>query len=193
MKSRTAFLASLLAALAAATVAHAHFGQIESNSCASGLAHPLSGWDHLLAMVAIGFWAAQLGGPAHWRVPTVFVGMMSVAAIAGASFGPLPLVDQGAAATVLALGLLIGTAARLPAAAGLLLAAFFALFHGYAHGAEMPATAGGLAYGAGFVLTTALLHAAGLGLGAGVAKLSAKSNQLIGWAVAAAGVAVMAN
>ncbi len=131
-------------------------------------------------------------GRAVWGVPATFVGVMALAAVVGHQVGAVPALDQGAAATVLALGLLVGTAARLPVAAGMTLAAFFALFHGFAHGAESPSDQGFLAYGAGFVLATAALHAAGIGLGLGAARLSANSPRLLGWGIAAAGVVVLA-
>src|SRR5471032_3382046 len=138
-------------------LAQAHPGHDLTWDFGGGFAHPLSGWDHLLAMTAVGLWAAQLGGRARWFVPSAFVGVMALAAVFGHFFGTIPGTEQGIAASILILGLLIATTARLPVAAGMALVGVFAVFHGVAHGAERPATAGGLGYGAGFVAATALL------------------------------------
>jgi urease accessory protein len=144
-------------------------------------------------MLAIGLWAAQLGGRACWRVPATFVSVMALAAVAGHAFGSPLGTEPGIAATVVVLGLLIATAARLPLAAGAVLAGIFAVLHGLAHGAEMPATSAGLAYGVGFVASTALLHAAGLGLGFVTGRASQLAPRLIGLGIAAAGVALFAS
>jgi urease accessory protein len=130
-----------------------------------GFGHPIGGLDHLLAMVSVGLWAAQLGGRARWAVPGAFLAALAAGAALGAGGMTFGWVEQGIAASVLVLGLLVVSAARLPLAAGMVIAAGFAVFHGLAHGAEMPASASGAAYGAGFLAATALLHAAGLGLG----------------------------
>jgi urease accessory protein len=137
----------------------------ESRSFASGLSHPLHGWDHILAMVAVGLWAAQLGGRALWLVPAAFVSLMTMGGILGALGVPVPGVEAGILASVLVLGLLIAAAARLPLAASLGLVGLFAIFHGHAHGTEIPAAASGIPYGLGFVAATAMLHGCGMGLG----------------------------
>lgn len=156
---------SLLALLALVPVlASAHPGH-GTHGFASGFSHPLLGLDHILAMVAVGLWAAQLGGRSLWAVPATFVGVMSVGGMLGLLGVPLPMVEAGILASVLILGLFIATAVRLPLAASMLLVGAFALFHGHAHGTEIPATASGLTYGLGFVLSTATLHVCGLGLG----------------------------
>jgi urease accessory protein len=162
----TRFLA--LAAFALPVLAHAHPGHDGHEltwDFTSGASHPFTGWDHLLAMLAIGFWAAQLGGRSRWLVPAAFIGVMAGGAVAAQAGLALPGLEAGIAASLLVLGLFIAAAVRLPAAAGMAVVGVFALFHGLAHGAEMPATAGGLGYGAGFIAATALLHATGLGLG----------------------------
>lgn len=192
MKSKLSRLLPLALFFAAASAAQAHPAAVHADGIASGFAHPLSGWDHLLAMIAIGLWAAQLGARACWRVPAMFAGMLALAAVGGHFAGVIPGVDQGIAATVLALGLLLASAARVPLSASLTLAAIFAVFHGFAHGAEMPATAGGFAYGAGLVGATVLLHAAGLGLGLAAARLSQRALRLVGWGIAAAGLGFLA-
>ena len=132
----------------------------------NGLLHPLTGWDHMLAMTAVGFLAARSGPRATWLLPLTFVSMMILGGLCGMSAGAgVPLVEQGIAASVLILGVLIAAPMRLPAVAGAWLVGLFALFHGYAHGAEMPASASGWLYGAGFVAATAGLHLFGHGLG----------------------------
>lgn len=162
------FLAILTAFAAAPALAHAHTGVgphvhgLASGGFAAGFAHPLGGLDHLLAMVAVGLWAVQLGGRAKWLVPAAFVSVMSLGGALGVAGAPAPFVEQGISLSVFALGVLIAAAVRLPLAASMAAAALFALCHGYAHGAEMPGSAAGLAYGAGFVLATALLHASGI-------------------------------
>ena len=131
------------------SLALAHPGHGPATGLANGLAHPLTGMDHLCAMIAVGLWAAQRGGKALWAVPLTFVSMMTLGAIIGMGGHPLPFVEQGIAASVLILGILIAAAIRLPVAASAILVGLFALFHGYAHGAEMPGTASGLLYGFG--------------------------------------------
>ncbi len=132
---------------------------------AGGFAHPIGGLDHLLAMVAVGVWAAQLGGRARWAVPATFVGVMVAAAALGMN-GIVPGgVEQMIAASLLAFGLMITVAKRMPLYAGIGLTALFAAFHGFAHGSEIPAASGAWSYGFGFVVATALLHGAGYGFG----------------------------
>ncbi|MDD2722416.1 MAG: HupE/UreJ family protein [Methylovulum sp.] len=143
--------------------AEAHtFGAYDAGLLA-GLAHPFMGLDHLLAMIAVGIWAAQLGGRAVWLVPLTFVSVMSAAAALGSVGLPLPFLEPVVASSVLVLGLLIAGPVRLPAGAGAALAALFAVFHGYAHGLELPQAATPIFYGIGFVLATILLHGVGIG------------------------------
>jgi urease accessory protein len=193
MKSKFSTPLSVVLFLVAASAAQAHPAAAQVVGVASGFFHPLSGWDHLLAIVAIGLWAAQLCGRASWRVATVFVSVMALSAVAGHFTGVVPGIDPGIAASVLVLGLLLATATRVPPAASVTLAAIFAGFHGFAHGAEMPAATGGLAYGAGFLAATALLLAAGVGLGFGTARISESIPRLMGWVIAGAGAALVAS
>jgi urease accessory protein len=170
--------------------AHAHPGHDGHDltwSFGTGFGHPLSGWDHLLDMLAVGIWAARLGGRARWLVPAAFVSTMIMGAVFAQSGLALPGIEQGIAASLLILGLFITFAVQLPVTLGMGLVAFFALFHGWAHGAEMPVTNRGFSYGAGFVIATALLHAAGLGLGITLQK-QPLLGRLAGGAVATAGV-----
>jgi urease accessory protein len=127
-----------------------------------GFVNPFTGLDHLLAMLAAGLWAAQQGGRAAWMIPASFVSLMTLGGMVGLLGGMLPGVEFVIAGSVLALGLLIATSARFKLGPAMLLAGCFALFHGYAHGREMPPAAGALAYSVGFVLATLALHAAGL-------------------------------
>jgi len=192
MKIHRSRLPLLLFFLTAVSTVSAHPGHPSASGIASGFFHPFSGWDHLLAMLAIGFWAAQLGGRARWRVPAIFTGVMALGAVAGHWIGLVPGIDQGAAASVLVLGLLIATATRIPAGAGFALVSLFAIFHGFAHGAEMPATSGALGYGLGFMVASLLLNAAGSGLGFTAARFSTHASRWIGWGFAAAGLAALA-
>ena len=176
--------------LALPVFAHAHPGHDGHDltwSFSTGFGHPLSGWDHLLAMIAVGLWAALLGGRSRWLVPAAFVGTMMIGAVGGRLCLSLPGIEQGIAASLFVLGLFIAFSVRLSAAVSMAVVALFALFHGWAHGAEMPATSTGLIYSAGFVVATALLHASGLGLGALLHK-QPKVARIAGSMVAAAGV-----
>jgi urease accessory protein len=165
---RTALrIAAALLALAP-TVAFAHPGH-DGASLVSGFLHPLGGFDHIIAMVAVGLLAARLGGRALWLVPASFVAAMTVAGLAGMADAGLPYVETGIALSVVVLGAVAVFGVAMPVAAAMGLVAFFAIFHGYAHGIEMPETASGLAYGAGFVAATAILHGIGIGLGLAIA------------------------
>lgn len=148
-----------------ATPALAHTRQGLASGFVSGFLHPLTGIDHLLAMVAVGIWGTQLGAPAIWLLPVTFPLVMSIGGALGVRGVPIPGVEIGVAASAVVLGLVIALASRprLPVAA--LLVGVFAIFHGYAHGAELPEAADPLAYGVGFVLVTGLLHACGIAVG----------------------------
>jgi urease accessory protein len=149
----------------------------------------LLGLDHLLAMLAIGLWAVQLGGRAVWIVPAAFVSVMALGGALGMTGANIPLVEQGILASVLILGLLVAAAVRLPLVASVAVVALFSLFHGFAHGAEMPASSQGLLYGAGFALATALLHASGIAAGVLTGRLSQSEwIRAAGGAIAAAAV-----
>lgn len=155
----------------------------------AGFAHPLLGPDHLLAMIAVGAWSAQLGGRARYALPLTFVSIMAVGAALAVNGVALPSVEAGIAASLLALGLLVAFAARLPLAAGMALVAAFALFHGHAHGAELPAMASAATFAAGFAVATALLHGAGIAF----AQLArAHAVRIAGAAVAITGVGLLA-
>ena len=176
--------------------AQAHTGIGDAGGLFHGFVHPMSGIDHILAMVGVGLFAAQLGGHALWLVPASFVAMMAGSgALAMAGVG-LPFVELGIALSVVALGLVVLLQANMATTAAMALVGFFALFHGHAHGAEMPQTASGLEYAAGFVATTAMLHSVGLMLGFSVAKMSDRYGKYVlragGAATALAGAAILA-
>jgi urease accessory protein len=161
---RTALRIAAASLAFAPAVAFAHPGH-EGASLASGFLHPLGGVDHIIAMVAVGLLAARLGGRAVWLVPASFVATMAVAGLAGMMGTGLPYVETGIALSVVVLAAVAILGTAMPVAVAMGLVAFFAVFHGYAHGAEMPETMSGLAYGAGFVAATALLHVVGIALG----------------------------
>jgi urease accessory protein len=175
----------------AASSAVAHTGAEHAASFASGFAHPWSGLDHLLAMVAVGLWAGLVGGRALWTWPAAFVAVMLAGGLVGVAGVPLPMVEPGILASVIVLGLLVLMAARLPVWVGALLVALFAVLHGHAHVAGLPAAGAAASYCVGFALATAALHALGLGI-AYVA--SGNRGRLIvrgaGAAVATAGIAL---
>lgn len=163
--SQTVLLAAAIALFSSPALAH--WGHDISHTALSGFLHPLSGLDHILAMVAVGLLAFSLGGPALWLVPLAFVLMMAGGGVLGANGVVLPGIEQGIAASVLVLGILLIVAARLPMIFAVLLAGAFAVFHGAAHGLE--GAEGGtvpLSYFVGFLVATLILHCAGIGLGA---------------------------
>lgn len=190
---RTVVLVAVIgAAVLLPGAADAHTFGVPHEHFTAGFLHPLGGFDHLLAMIAVGLWAAQLGGRALWAVPAAFVTMMAVGGALGMSGVALPQVELGIAGSLLVLGALIAAWSRLPVAGGAALVGFFALFHGFAHGAEMPVEAAAFGYGAGFVLATALLHGIGLAAGLFVQKgMSPWLIRLSGAGVAAAGLVLM--
>ena len=170
----------------------AHTGIDHGAGFAHGFAHPPAGLDHVLAMVLVGVLAFQAGGRARWMLPAGFLAAMAVGGLSGMTGLALPLVEVGIALSVVVLGLAVATGLRAPTALALGLVGLFATFHGYAHGAEMPAGGGALGYAAGFLLATALLHAAGFALGAVVARAGTLAVRGAGAAAAVAGVAILA-
>jgi urease accessory protein len=165
---------SLLAAalVLVPSLAFAHPGLPgHTHDLGTGFVHPLGGIDHVLAMVAVGLFAAQLGGRALWLVPASFVAAMAAAGLAGMSGVALPMTQVGIAASIIVLGGAIALRLSMPVAAAMALVGFFAMFHGYAHGLETPETASGLMYGLGFVAATALLHGLGVGIGLAVGRI----------------------
>lgn len=159
-----------LMAVIATTSSYAHTGLYQPTGFWQGLSHPLTGVDHLLAMLAVGIWAMQLGGRAVWLVPASFVSVTAISAVAAMAGITLPLVEPGIVLSVLLLGLLIAAMVRLPLAIGAALVGVLATFHGAAHGMAVPVVVSGAAYAAGLVAATALLHVVGIGLGGLLAR-----------------------
>jgi urease accessory protein len=159
---RAGFVAIAFSLLA--TPAFAHTGE-RVGGFISGLAHPVLGPDHVIAMVAVGMWGVFLGAPALWLLPIVFPLVMALGGVLGILGVPLPAVEMGIAASAIVLGLMVALAARPPLwIAGALVSAF-AVFHGYAHGKELPEDANALAFSAGFAIATGLLHLTGIAFG----------------------------
>jgi urease accessory protein len=192
MKRSAMALAALIAVTASPALAHTGVGSVSGFS--AGFGHPIGGLDHVLAMVAVGILAAQMGGRYIWMIPTAFVGMMIVGGVLGVAGVPVPFVEQGIIGSIIILGAVIAFGRRLPMAVAVTLVGVFAIFHGHAHGAEMPANASGLEYGLGFAVATALLHSVGIGLGIGAQRASEKlapvAVRIGGGAIAAAGLAL---
>jgi len=191
--ARTAATSAVLIALTGAAAAHPGHG--DAGGLMHGFTHPLGGLDHVLAMVAVGLYAALLGGRALWLVPAACVGVMALGGALWAAGYPLPYAEVGIALSVVVLGLAVALRVSLPTLAAMALVGVFAVFHGHAHGAEMPQDLSGYEYAAGFLAATALLHAAGIALGLGVGRLSAlggrRVTQVAGGAMALAGVALL--
>ena len=151
-------------ALLLATPAFAHTGE-GSGGFLAGLAHPVFGPDHVVAMIAVGLWGAFLGQPAIFLLPIVFPLVMAFGGVLGILGAPLPAVETGIASSAIVLGAMVALAARPPLWIAAVLVGAFAIFHGYAHGRELPDGANAVAYSAGFVIATGLLHLAGIAFG----------------------------
>ena len=151
--------------LIASTPAMAHEGTGLAGGFGAGFLHPLTGADHMLAMISVGLWGAFLGRPLVFVLPMIFPSLMVFGAGLGMAGVPLPPVETGIAASVLVLGLMILFAVRARIWVACLIVAVFGLFHGYAHGLELPSAADPVGYSAGFVLCTGMLHLSGIALG----------------------------
>ncbi|WP_371125857.1 HupE/UreJ family protein [Bosea sp. (in: a-proteobacteria)] len=184
-------LVVIASALAGPALAHTGVGAV--HGFGAGLLHPLFGVDHVLAMVAVGLWAGLTGGRARFAYPLAFVGMMVLSGLWGMSGAALPGVEIGIAVSVVVLGLAIALRATPPLAAGAAACAIFAIFHGHAHGAELPQGSSGLGYALGFVLATAALHGAGLALAGLLAARAPLLARVAGGGLALAGVAILAS
>lgn len=175
--------------------AQAHTGVTETGGLTQGFLHPLGGLDHILAMLAVGIWAAQIGGRAVWAIPAAFVAAMIVGGALGLAGTGLPMVEFGIAGSVVLLGALIALRRRLPLPLGMAVVALFAIFHGHAHGAEAPLGASVALYGLGFAAATALLHALGIVVAVGASRLArslaAPGLRVAGGGIAAAGLVLL--
>lgn len=176
----------LCGAFAVPVVALAHTGLAQGYGFWHGLMHPISGADHILAMLGVGVWAAALGFRSKWLVPAAFVSVMLLGAALGVATHIQPF-EFGIVASVLLIGLLIAFRTKMPAWAAMLVVGVFAFFHGTAHGAELPASSSVLTYFIGFGITTAALHVAGIALGTFALSLNRLALPAIGTATVAAG------
>lgn len=182
----------LAVALVAEASLLAHTGHGSVSGFGAGFGHPIGGADHILAMIAVGLWAAQMGGRSLWAVPLSFVTMMVAGAAMGIPGIQVPFIEEGILASVLVLGALIGFGVKMPVVFSSAIVGMFAIFHGTAHGAEMPLNAGGVEYAAGFVLATAMLHIGGIAVGMMMNKLAqSKASRVAGGAIAASGLALV--
>ncbi len=185
MLARAASL--VLAVVPVAALAHEEAGQ--AAGFLAGLAHPVSGLDHVLAMIAVGLWGAVLGLPAIWVLPVAFPLVMAVGGLMGLLGLPLPGVEVGIAVSAIVLGTMVLAEVRPPLWLAAAMVAFFAVFHGHAHGRELPEGTSALLYSLGFVVATGVLHAVGILIG--VAHRWAAGRQIVrvaGGAVALAGL-----
>lgn len=155
--------AALFLLLPATAGAHTQTGSI--GGFLSGFRHPITGLDHIVAMVAVGLWGAFLGAPAIWLLPVVFPVVMAFGGALGVLGVPLPAVETGIALSAVVLGLMVALPARPPLWIAAVAVGFFAIFHGHAHGTELPVAANPITYAVGFVIATGLLHLSGITLG----------------------------
>lgn len=144
---------------------YAHVGSGGAGGFLIGMQHPISGFDHVLAMIAVGLWGAQLGIPALWLLPVAFPMMMAFGGMLGLLGLPLPGVEVGIAVSAIVLGIMVCFEIKPALWISLVIVAFFAIFHGHAHGTELPAGQSGILYSMGFVMATGCLHGVGIGLG----------------------------
>ena len=169
-----------------------HTGKGAAAGFLAGLEHPISGWDHILAMVAVGLWGAQLGQPAVWMLPVTFPMMMAVGGFLALVGVPVPGIEIGIALSAIALGVMVALEARPKLAVAVVIVGVFAIFHGYAHGAELPAGQSGVTYSIGFVISTGCLHALGITIGLIHRwRTGARALRLAGVGIALAGVSFL--
>ena len=190
-------VASIFAlAFLAPGIALAHTGHGATGGFVHGFVHPIFVMDHVLAMVAVGLFAGQIGGRALWLVPAAFVGVMGLGGALGVAGVTIPAVEIGIALSVVVLGAAVAFRLKAPVVLAMLLVGVFAVFHGHAHGTEMPETMAGIAYGAAFMLATALLHGVGIGLGFVAAKAAEAKGALlvrgVGGAMSVFGLVILA-
>lgn len=179
------------AAVLAAQPALAHNGA-ELGGLTSGLLHPIGGLDHVVAMIAVGLWGGILGGVAMWVLPIVFPLVMALGGAAGVAGVPIPGIEVGIALSGVVLGLLVVVSARPPLWVAAVIVGVFAIFHGHAHGAELPEAANPIIYAVGFVVATGLLHLTGIAIGTiGKWPVGRVAVQVAGGAIALAGGAVL--
>jgi len=184
---------ALVAILLSSSLASAHTGEGVVGGFAGGISHPFLGPDHLAAMIAVGLWGAFLGPPAIWLLPVVFPLVMAVGGAAGMLGLPMPGVEIGIACSAIVLGLMVALAAQPPLWIAAVVVGAFAVFHGHAHGTELPAGANAVAYSAGFVIATGTLHLVGIAFGLLVGwPMGRLAVRTAGAVIALAGVAFLA-
>lgn len=158
-------MAAVVAIVCLSHTANAHVEAGQTGGFVAGLAHPWSGWDHVLAMIAVGLWGAQLGDPAVWMLPVAFPMVMSLGALMGLLGFALPGVEIGIAVSALLLGIMVASRSRPRLIVAVVLVGFLAVFHGHAHGSELPPGQSGMLYSMGFVVATGCLHGIGIAIG----------------------------
>jgi urease accessory protein len=195
MRNATTKFLTAIILFGTSSVAFAHPGH-DVSGLAAGLMHPFSGLDHLLAMVAVGLWAAQgnkkgntekHGERKIWLLPATFMTMLAAGAGIATQWQSMPLVEAGISTSVLALGLLVALAMQLPASLSVAITALFGLLHGYAHGLELPESAAPTAYALGFLAATATLHLIGIAVGVATRDRHALLAKMLGVVIAASG------
>lgn len=195
MTCKSTVRAAAIALALSPAAAFAHTGIGETSGFMHGFAHPVSGLDHILAMVMVGVFAYQLGGRALWLVPATFVLVMAMGGGLGVFGIDVPFVEVGIALSVIVLGAIVALDIKAPTAVAVGMVGLFAIFHGHAHGVEMPENAGSLAYAAGFMIATAVLYAVGVGLGLLIGKIGEQYGSTVvratGGAAAVAGVGIL--
>ena len=188
-------LIAVLAIILTPVAAFAHTGIGDASGIAHGFMHPVSGMDHVLAMVSVGFFAYMLGGRALWLVPASFVAMMAAGGALGIAGVAVPFVEPGIGLSIIVIGMAAALGRKMPVASAMALVGIFAVFHGVAHGAEMPQQSSGFAYAAGFMGATALLHFAGIAACFGAGRLIRRRGRFAarigGGAAALAGAAMI--
>jgi len=186
---RKTYISLLVLLFALPSIASAHTGIGETTGFMHGFGHPIGGLDHILAMVAVGLWASQIGSRSIWIVPCTFVGVMCLGGALGFSGVSIPFVEEGILLSILVLGVLIAGAFKLPLIYSSLIVGLFAIFHGHAHGTEMPASISAASYAFGFALVTAILHISGIGLGVLMQKANLQVvSRIAGGAIALSGI-----
>jgi len=191
MASRLIKLVAVVGMVLMPTIALAHTGVGNTSGFVDGFGHPISGLDHVLAMLMVGVFAWQLGGRALWLVPLTFVCVMAVGGMLGVAGIGVPFVEIGIALSVVVLGAIVAFNVKAPIAAAMGVVGLFAMFHGHAHGAEIPDDAGGVAYAAGFMIATAILHLAGISIGFLIGTADKRLVRLAGGLTTGAGVALL--
>lgn len=196
MKTSTRLTAITSASILIATPAFAHPGHGDPLGLTHGFMHPLNGLDHVLAMIAVGLYAAQLGGRAIWVLPAAFMTSMIAGGALGFAGIPVPMVEQGIALSVIVMGSAIALGVKMPIGVGIALVGLFAIFNGHAHGSEGAGVASFLPYTAGFIAATFVLHMTGIALGLGLNRLQPRNalvlKSVAGTSGALAGIAPLA-